>query len=68
MLTGTLSGLSRDQARERLTALGAKVSGSVSKKTSYLIAGADPGTKLARAEQLGVEVLDERGLRALLAR
>jgi DNA ligase (NAD+) len=68
VLTGTLSGLSRDEASARLTALGAKVSGSVSKKTSYLIAGAEPGTKLARAEQLGVEVLDERGLQALLAR
>ena len=68
VLTGTLSDLSRDEASARLTALGAKVSGSVSKKTSYLIAGAEPGTKLARAEQLGVEVLDERGLHALLAR
>jgi DNA ligase (NAD+) len=68
VLTGTLARLSRDQAAERLTALGAKVSASVSKKTSYVIAGADAGSKLARAEQLGVEVLDERGLEGLLAR
>jgi DNA ligase (NAD+) len=68
VLTGTLPGMSRDQAAEQLQALGAKVSGSVSKKTSYLIAGAEPGSKLKRAEQLGVEVLDERGLAKLLAR
>ena len=68
VLTGTLARLSSDQAAERLTALGAKVSASVSKKTSYVIAGADAGSKLARAEQLGVEVLDERGLEGLLAR
>jgi DNA ligase (NAD+) len=68
VLTGTLPSLSRDQAAERLTALGAKVSGSVSKKTSYVVAGAEPGSKLKRAEQLGIEVLDQRGLEKLLAR
>ncbi|HEX2790620.1 MAG TPA: NAD-dependent DNA ligase LigA [Steroidobacteraceae bacterium] len=68
VLTGTLASLSRDAAAERLEALGAKVSSSVSKKTSYLIAGAEPGSKLKRAEQLGIEVLDERGLAKLLSR
>jgi DNA ligase (NAD+) len=68
VLTGTLPNMSREQAAERLTALGAKVSGSVSSKTSYLIAGAEPGSKLKRAEQLGIEVLDERGLEQLLRR
>jgi DNA ligase (NAD+) len=68
VLTGTLASLSRDQAAERLTALGAKVSGSVSKKTSYVVAGAQAGSKLARAEQLGIEVLDEQGLEQLLRR
>jgi DNA ligase (NAD+) len=66
VLTGTLPSLSRDEAAERLTALGAKVSGSVSKKTSYLIAGAAPGSKLVRAQQLDVPVLDEHGLGQLL--
>ena len=61
VLTGTLPALRRDEAAERLTALGAKVSGSVSKKTSYVIAGADPGSKLTRAQQLGIPVLDESG-------
>ena len=61
-----LTGLTREEAAERLTALGAKVSGSVSKRTRYVVAGADPGSKLARAEALGVSVLDEAGLMQLL--
>jgi DNA ligase (NAD+) len=68
VLTGTLSGLTREEAAERLVALGAKVSGSVSKKTSYVIAGSDAGSKLTRAQALGVTVLDEAGLAQLLAR
>ena len=67
VITGTLEEMSRDQAKNRLQMLGAKVSGSVSKKTNYVIAGANPGSKLSKAEQLGVEILDEAGLLALLA-
>jgi DNA ligase (NAD+) len=66
VLTGTLAGLTREQAQEALVARGAKVSASVSKKTSYVVAGADAGSKLAKARELGVPVLDEAGLRALL--
>ena len=67
VLTGTLPTLGRDTAKDMLEAAGAKVSGSVSKKTSYVVAGAEAGGKLAKAEELGVPVLDEAGLLALLA-
>lgn len=67
VLTGTLPTLSRDQAKELIEAAGGKVSGSVSKKTHYVVAGAEAGSKLAKAEELGVEILDEAGLQALLA-
>ncbi|MFN3375414.1 MAG: NAD-dependent DNA ligase LigA [Burkholderiaceae bacterium] len=67
VLTGTLPTLSRDAARELLEAAGAKVAGSVSKKTHYVVAGEEAGSKLAKARELGVPVLDEDGLRALLA-
>jgi DNA ligase (NAD+) len=67
VLTGTLSTLSREDAKERLEALGAKVSGSVSKKTSFVVAGEAAGSKLDKAQELGVEVWDEARLLALLA-
>jgi DNA ligase (NAD+) len=66
VLTGSLESMSRDQAEDRLRALGARASGSVSKKTSYVIAGADAGSKLAKAEALGVPVLDEAALIEIL--
>ncbi|UUC91599.1 NAD-dependent DNA ligase LigA [Comamonas sp. C11] len=66
VLTGTLPTLGRDTAKDMLEAAGAKVSGSVSKKTSYVVAGAEAGSKLAKAEELGVPVLDEAGMLALL--
>ncbi len=59
MLTGTLSRLTRGEAKERLESLGAKVAGSVSKSTARVVAGEAAGSKLAKAEKLGVEVMDE---------
>jgi DNA ligase (NAD+) len=67
VLTGTLPTLTREQASELIVAAGGKVSSSVSKKTSYVVAGDEAGSKLQKAEQLGIAVLDEDGLRALLA-
>ena len=66
VLTGTLPTLGRDEARDLIEKAGGKVSGSVSKKTDYVVAGEEAGSKLAKAQELGVPVLDEAGLRALL--
>lgn len=59
VITGTLSSLSREQAQERVRALGGRASGSVSAKTDYVVVGADPGSKLRKAESLGVRIIDE---------
>ncbi len=66
VLTGTLPDLSREQATELIKSAGGKVTSSVSKKTDYVVAGDSPGSKLAKAEKLGVAVIDEAGLRGLL--
>ncbi len=67
VLTGTLPELTREQATERVIAAGGRVTGSVSRKTAYVVAGDSAGSKLAQAERLGVPVIDEAGLRELLA-
>ena len=67
VLTGSLPHLTREDATARIVAAGAKVSGSVSKRTSYVVAGAEPGSKIVRAQELGIPVLDEAGLLDLLS-
>ncbi len=66
VITGTLPTMSRDEAKDLLEAAGAKVAGSVSKKTSYVVAGAEAGSKLDKAQELGISILDEVGLREML--
>ena len=67
VLTGTLAGMTREEATEKIEALGGKVTSSVTAKTSYLVVGENPGSKVAKAEKLGVEVVDERVFRDLLS-
>ena len=67
VLTGTLSSMGRDEAKDKLEALGAKTAGSVSKKTSFVIAGEAAGSKLAKAEELGIDVWDEARMLAFFA-
>ena len=66
VLTGTLTAMTRDEAKDRIQALGGKVTGSVSKKTDYVVFGENPGSKLAKAQKLAVETIDQSGLEKLL--
>ena len=66
VLTGTLPNMSREDAKEKIETLGGKVTGSVSKKTDFVVAGADPGNKFTKAQELGVTIVDEAGLLKLL--
>ena len=68
VLTGTLPSLTRDQAKKMIEDAGGKVSGSVSKKTDYVLAGEEAGSKLDKAKELGVEIIDEPGFLQLIGR
>ena len=67
VLTGSLADMTRQQAKEMITEAGGKVSGSVSRKTDFVVAGESPGSKLARARELGVAVIDEAEFKELLS-
>ena len=66
VLTGTLSGFSRDEAKKRIEFLGGRVTSSVSKKTNYVLAGKDSGSKLKKAQKLGLTIIDEKGFLKLI--
>lgn len=66
VLTGTLESMTRDQAKEKILEAGGRVTSSVSGKTDYVVAGADPGSKVVKARKLDVEILDEDAFRKLL--
>jgi DNA ligase (NAD+) len=66
VVTGTLDGLSREEAEALISEFGGRVTKSVSKKTDYVLAGRDPGSKLDKARELGIAVIDEAALRAML--
>ena len=66
VITGTLPSMGRDEAKDLIEAAGGKVAGSVSKKTDFLLAGSEAGSKLTKAQELGVPVIDEAQLRGLL--
>jgi DNA ligase (NAD+) len=68
VVTGTLPNLSRDEAKAKIEAAGAKVTGSVSKKTTYVVVGADPGSKFIKAQELGVTIIDEAELINILGK
>ena len=68
VITGTLPTYSRDEMKELIQNAGGKVTGSVSKKTSYLVLGENPGSKFDKAQQLGVPILDEAGVMALIGK
>ncbi|MEJ2181743.1 MAG: helix-hairpin-helix domain-containing protein, partial [Gammaproteobacteria bacterium] len=66
VITGTLESMKRNELKDKLQSLGAKVTGSVSKKTDYVVVGADPGSKYDKAQKLGVEILDEEQVLRLI--